>query len=172
MSTKAIKVTLADTAIEQLGQLAEQVGQPAASLAGQMIRHCIAQALNEGKLPTQPLTAAARRKGSGQRPPWLEPYGGDEEWRGEIWAQVLALHARYPRLLAHLKDSWWTDEAHLEMLSALAAWRADLDENATDPREELTFHAQLADYAQVLRGEGGGVTKAWKPGAPPADWIA
>jgi ornithine carbamoyltransferase len=29
---------------------------------------------------------------------------------------------------------------------------------------------QLADYAQVLRQQGGGVTKAWKPGAPPAEW--
>ncbi|MHB1569363.1 MAG: hypothetical protein ACYC0H_09175 [Solirubrobacteraceae bacterium] len=172
MSSKAIKVTLADSALEQLAELAEQVGQPSASLAGQMIRHCIAHALSEDKLPTRPLTAAPRRPQRQQRPAWLEPYGGDTDWRKEIWGQVFALHARYPRLLAHLKDGWWNDEAHLEILSALACWRADLDEHATDPREELTFHAQLADYAQTLRAQGGGVTKTWKPGVPPEDWIA
>jgi hypothetical protein len=39
-----------------------------------------------------------------------------------------------------------------------------------DPREEFAFHAQLGDYAHTLRQEGGGVTKAWKPGTPPAEW--
>lgn len=29
-----------------------------------------------------------------------------------------------------------------------------------DPRDELAFQNQLADYAQVLRQQGGGVTKA------------
>jgi ATP-dependent exoDNAse (exonuclease V) alpha subunit len=42
--------------------------------------------------------------------------------------------------------------------------------SAEDPREELAFQHQLADYAQQLRQQGGGVTKAWKPDATPAEW--
>lgn len=36
--------------------------------------------------------------------------------------------------------------------------------------DELAFQYQLADYAQRLRQQGGGVTKTWKPGAPPPEW--
>jgi hypothetical protein len=39
-----------------------------------------------------------------------------------------------------------------------------------DPREELAFQNQLADFAQILRDQGGGVTKAWAPEASPSDW--
>jgi hypothetical protein len=70
----------------------------------------------------------------------------------------------------HLKDESWTDEAHTETLCALAVWRAEIDESGQDPREELAFQTQLADYSHTLRQEGGGVAKAWKPGAPPDNW--
>ena len=105
-----------------------------------------------------------------ERAPWLEPYGGDGEWRRQMWGAIVALHGRYPRPLANLKDGWWTDEATTETLCALAVWRAELDDAGQDPREELAFQNQLADYSQLLRQEGGGVTKAWKPGAPPPEW--
>jgi hypothetical protein len=39
-----------------------------------------------------------------------------------------------------------------------------------DPRFELGFQAQLTDYGHVLRREGGSVTSAWAPGAPPHKW--
>jgi hypothetical protein len=42
---------------------------------------------------------------------------------------------------------------------------------AVTPREELTFQVSLSDYGHTLRQEGGSVTDAWKPGAPPAGWI-
>ncbi len=87
-----------------------------------------------------------------------------------MWGQIVALHGRYPRALAHLKDDWWNDEPHTEMLCALAIWRSELDDAGIDPRDELAFHTQLTDYAHALRQEGGGVTKAWKPGAPPEEW--
>jgi hypothetical protein len=87
-----------------------------------------------------------------------------------MWGQIVALHGRYPRILAYLKDEWWNEEAHVETLCALAVWRSELDDGGVDPREELAFHTQLTDYAEALRHEGGGVTKAWKPGAPPEGW--
>ncbi|MGA9315529.1 MAG: hypothetical protein WBV77_12995, partial [Solirubrobacteraceae bacterium] len=98
------------------------------------------------------------------------PYGGDSEWRRQMWGAIVALHGRYPVQLGTLKDKWWTDESTTETLCALAVWRAELDDTGQDPRDELAFQNQLADYSQVLRQQGGGVTKAWKPGATPPEW--
>ncbi len=75
------------------------------------------------------------------------------------------------RLHAH-EDDWWTDDSHTETLCALAIWRAEIDDNGQDPREEFAFqnptHRLL--HSGLLRQQGGGVTKAWTPGAPPAEW--
>lgn len=62
------------------------------------------------------------------------------------------------------------DAAHVETLCALVIWRDWIDQDADDPRYELAFQAQLADYGRELRQEGGGVTRAWRPGAPPEEW--
>jgi hypothetical protein len=88
------------------------------------------------------------------------------------WGQVVALHGRYPRALANLKDDWWTDEQQTEMLCALATWRSELDDAGADPRDELAFQTQLNDYAHTLQRESGGVTKTWTPGAPPDEWAS
>ncbi len=49
-------------------------------------------------------------------------------------------------------------------------WRAELDDGGQDPREELAFQHQLADYSQLLRQQGGGATKEWKPDATSPEW--
>jgi hypothetical protein len=94
------------------------------------------------------------------------------DWRQQMWGQIVALHGRYPTHLANLKDKWWTDESTTETLCALAVWRAEIDDTGQDPRDELVFQTQLGNYAQYLRQQGGGVTKAWTPGAPPPEWAA
>jgi hypothetical protein len=166
-----IQVVLPDPVATQLQELAAAAGEPPSTLAGQLVRHGVAQAANDGKvrpLRQVPLIVGAAK--TGERARWLEPWGGDADWRAEMWGQIVALHGRYPRTLAHLKDEWWTEDQHTETLCALVIWRSELDDAGVDPREELAFHAQLADYAETLRQEGGGVTKAWKPGAPPDEW--
>jgi hypothetical protein len=100
----------------------------------------------------------------------LEPFGGSRSWRAETWGSIVALHSRYPRALAALKDGWWNEPVNVETLSALAAWRAQIDVSGCDPREELAFHDRLADHAQTLKAEASGVASSWKPGAPPPDW--
>ncbi|MHB8233286.1 MAG: hypothetical protein ACYDHT_01390 [Solirubrobacteraceae bacterium] len=87
-----------------------------------------------------------------------------------MWGAIVALHGRYPRHLEALKDGWWKDDAHAETLCALAVWRGEIDDAGEDPREELAFQTQLADYAHVLRQQGGGVGRAWRPGAAPVEW--
>lgn len=87
--------------------------------------------------------------------PWIEPIMGDSAWRQRMWGSIVALHGRYPKALAHLKDGWWEDASHVETLCALVVWRDWIDVAADDPRHELAFHAQLADYGHSLRQEGG-----------------
>jgi hypothetical protein len=165
-----IQIVLPDPTATQLQELAAAAGEPPSTLAAQLVRHGVDQAANNGTVrrPRQaPVIVASK---SGERARWLEPWGGDTTWRAQMWAEIVALHGRYPTALAHLNDEWWTDDAHTETLGALAVWRSELDDAGVDPREELYFHSQLTAYTETLRQQGGGVTKAWKPGAPPAEW--
>jgi hypothetical protein len=165
-----VQVVLPDPVATQLRELATAVGDPPSTLAGQMVRSGVADAASGGVVrPTKPRPRPLQTPGD-QRAPWLEPYGGDHRWSREMWGAIVALHGRYPVQLESLKDGWWNDESHAETLCALAVWRAEIDDGGEDPREELAFHAQLGNYARVLREQGGGVAKAWKPGAPPASW--
>ena len=103
--------------------------------------------------------------------PWLEPYGGDPDWRQQMWGADRRAARPLPRTSSkRSKTNGGPTNQHVETLCALAVWRAELDDAGQDPRDELAFHTQLTDYAQLLRQKGGGVTKAWKPGAPPPEW--
>jgi hypothetical protein len=164
------QIVLPDPVDQQLRELAASADTPPSTLAAHIVEAGVAQAANDGKVrPLRP-TPALVGAGGDERAPWLEPYGGDTEWRRQMWGAIVALHGRYPTQLANLKDKWWTDESTTETLSALAIWRAELDDTGRDPRDELAFQNQLADYSQLLRQQGGGVTKAWQPGAPPPEW--
>jgi hypothetical protein len=168
--SRPVKIVLPDPVAAQLVELAACADEAPATLAAQMVRNGVALAAKDGKIRSvRPAAVLVGRHGR-DRPPWLEPYGGDPAWRQQMWGAIVALHGRYPRAIGALKDEWWTDESHTETLCALAVWRAQIDDSTQDPREELAFQAQLGDYSHTLRQEGGGVTKAWKPGAPPDEW--
>lgn len=172
------QVVVSEPVATQLRELAQGAREPPSTLAAQLLRNGVTEAATAGKVrPLRPsLTVVAgnggRRERRGVRPPWFEPYGGDRQWRARMWGAIVALHGRYPRLLEGLKDGWWRDEVHTEILCALAVWREEIDEGGESPREELAFHRELAQYADTLRREGGGVTRAWKPGAPPPEWMS
>jgi hypothetical protein len=91
----------------------------------------IAQAAKDGKARSLGSTPALTGARGGERSPWLEPYGGDTQWRRQMWGAIVALHGRYPEQLQARK---------------------------------------LTDYSQLLRQQGGGTTKQWKPGATPPEW--
>jgi hypothetical protein len=172
-----MKITLPEPLAVQLDELAANTREPAARLAGHMVRQGIAETASSGqvRVPRAKTAPAVRNEppaveDSDQRAPWLEPYGGSREWRALMWGAIVALHGRYPAALAWLKDGWWENEAQVETLCALAVWRQAIDDYGRDPREELAFQYQLADYGHTLRHEGGGITHAWKPGAPPSEW--
>ncbi len=167
--SRKLQIVLPDPVATQLEELSAAAGEPLATVARQIVRDGVAVAAKSGEVKARrpPPPEAGRTSG---RPRWLEPYGGDPAWRQEMWGAIVALHGRYPRHLEHLKDGWWTDDSLTETLCALAVWRAEIDDAGQDPREELAFQHQLADLAQMLRQQGGGVAKAWQPGAPPKEW--
>jgi hypothetical protein len=142
-----------------------------------MVRHGIAEAAASRQArvpratPAPVVSEAPEEEEPQRRPPWLEPHGGDPQWRALMWGGIVALHGRYPTALAGLKNGWWENEAHVETLCALVVWRQEIDDAGRDPREELDFHVQLSDYGHALRQEGGGVTRTWEPGAPPDGWV-
>jgi hypothetical protein len=164
-----IQIVLPDPATAALRQRAQGEGTPPSTLAGRLLLEALRQ---DAPAPARQVMRRAQPApgSSALRPGWLEPYGASEKWRAETWGAIVALHARYPRALDALKDHWWDDQAQLETLCALSAWRAEIDAQAQDPRDELHFQAQLADYARQLRAESRGVAAAWVPGAPPPDW--
>ncbi len=169
--SRKLQIVLPDPVATQLEELAVAAGEPLATIARQIVRDGVGVAAKSGKVKAPRPAATVVGEANG-RPRWLEPYGGDPDWRQEMWGQVVALHGRYPRQLQDVKDGWWTDESQTETLCALAVWRAQIDDTGQDPREELVFQAQLADYAHTLRQQGGSITKAWQPGAPPQEWAA
>jgi hypothetical protein len=167
--SRKLQIVLPDPVATQLEELAAAAGEPLATIARQIVRDGVALAARTGKVKTRKPAAPVVGEASG-RPRWLQPYGGDPAWRREMWSAVVALHGRYPRHLQDVQTGWWEDESETETLCALAVWRAEIDEAGEDPREELGFQHQLADYAQVLRQQGGGVEKTWQPGPPPDGW--
>jgi hypothetical protein len=170
--SRKYQVTLPGPVSEQLEQLAAGAEQPPTTLAGQFIQSEVARAVAEGRMqPLRQLPSTAGTISTGERARWLEPYGGDAGWRADMWGQIVALHGRFPKALAGLQECWWTENELLDTLCALAVWRAELDDAGVDPREELAFQLQLRELAHVLRQAGGGVTKAWRPGALPEEWI-
>lgn len=168
--SRRLQVVVPDPVAAQLEELAAVTGDPPSTLAGQFVRTGVAVAATEGvvrSLKPSPVRVPPRGDSRAQ---WLEPWGGDSNWRAEMWGAVVALHGRYPRLLEALRDGWWRDESHTETLCALAVWRGQIDDAGEDPREELAFQFQLSAYSRELRQEGGGVASAWNPGAPPGEW--
>ncbi|HEX4466961.1 MAG TPA: hypothetical protein VH025_07225 [Solirubrobacteraceae bacterium] len=143
---------------EQLEALAAAADQPPTTLAGQFVRAEVARAAADGQVRPFHESLPRIRAGiaGGGRACWLEPYGGDADWRAEMWGQIVALHGRYLKALSWLQEGWWTDAELLEPLCALATWRAEIDDTGVDAREELSFTYQLREFSQDLRKAGGG----------------
>lgn len=165
--SRRIKMTLPDPLVAQLEALAEERGEPTSRVAAQLVCAEIAKrAGNQYAETIVPAVGPMTDPDSDRHAPWIEPLFDYEKWHSYMWGSIVALHGRYPRALGHLKEGWWKDNRHLETLCALVVWRDWIDQYGDDPRYELAFQTQLGDYGQLLRQEGGGVTKAWVPCAP------
>ena len=172
---RRVRITLPEPLVRRLEGMADDADEPVSRVAAQFVRQGLDELGTGGEGSPARRDLLARRapqgRSPGERAPWLEPYGGDRDWRSRMWGEIVALHGRYPTQLAALKQGWWTRAAHLESLCALTYWRRLLDDAAYDPCEELSFQLQIVDFGHKLSQEGGSVTRAWTPGAPPDEWV-
>ena len=68
-----------------------------------------------------------------------------------MWGSIVALHGRYPDELRGLQQGWWNDTSQVETLCALVVWRDTLDDAGGDPREELDFQLNVAEFGRKAR---------------------
>ena len=164
-----IQVTIADDVADELDRCAEMAGQPASRIAATLITLALTSHTNTARHDPTPARSRGAERAATRPPSWIEPIAPDERraWRSELWAAVLALCARYPKELQQLEASWWRNRARTEQLGALDAWRLAIDQTASDPREELAFHDQLADLRYVLEH----TPDTFTPGPPPHEWL-
>ena len=121
--SRRLKITLPDTLADQLDALARTTGEPAARLAGLMVRDGLANTPHEQarKGPAEPTASNDAPNDDEQfeeRARWLEPYGGDREWSMLMWGAICALHGRYPQALEALKKGWEKRDARRDSLRA------------------------------------------------------
>jgi hypothetical protein len=167
---RRVRITLPEPLVRVLERMADEEDEPVARVAARLVREQLDQLRAGGRCGPSTRRAVPDRR-PGERPPWLEPYGGDREWRVRMWGEIIALYRRYPTQLRGLQEGWWNDAAHLEPVCALVCWRQLLDDASHDPIEELSFQLHIVEFGRTVEREPGGVTKAWTPGAPPDDWI-
>ena len=93
-----LQVTVADDIADELQRRAQTAGQPASRVAATLINLALNTdaRLARDRAPARSVSAS---HGAAQPPSWIEPIAVDERraWRGELWAGVLALCARYPQ---------------------------------------------------------------------------
>jgi hypothetical protein len=168
-----IQISLPTSTIDQLRAIADSTGEPVARIATRLVLSGLTDGRSATRAPRRSQAPADEPTQEPVIPPWLEPFDDEERrlWRQRTWGDAVALYGRYPASLENLPEYWWRESELLENVCALAAWRLSIDCAGRDPREELAFHNQLADFRAVLRHRGGSVAERFKPGAPHDEWI-
>lgn len=169
-----IQISLSTPTLDQLRAIAGSTGEPVARVTTRLLMSGLVDGRSVPRTPSRPVTPDIDEADHEPTvPPWLEPFDGEERrlWRRQAWGDALALYNRYPTVLANLPESWWRDVDLFETVCAMAAWRLNIDCVGQDPRDELAFHHQLADFRYVLDHLPGGVTTRFKPEAVPAWFI-
>jgi hypothetical protein len=167
---KRLMIRLPDPAHATLEQRALAAGEPLASTAAGLLRTVLEDGevarTRRARLRTRP---ASSPRAAGTGAPWITS-DDDPDWHKNTWGAIVALHRRYPRALAKLEHDWWEHPERVEMLAALAVWRANIDASAEDPREELAFHNALQQLARLL-DQSPGIGRPFKPNTTmPAEW--
>jgi hypothetical protein len=148
---RRVRITLPEPLVRVLERMADEADEPVARIAAQLVRDQLDQLSADGRrMPARRQAIPGSRHS--ERPPWLEPYGGDPNWRRQMWGEIVALCGRYPAQLRGLQEGWWNDAAHLEHVCALICWRQLLDDSARDPVEELSFQLHIAELGATSLG--------------------
>lgn len=162
-----ITLRLPDHTITLLQKQAARQGEPAATLAANLLQTSLQQPPTQPPQPPAPDPPA--QPPALQPPPWI-PNNQDPDWHQTTWDAITALHQRYPRPLRRLEADWHQHPERIETLAALATWRTRIDQAAQDPREELAFHHALHNLQTTLEHTPSSKPRH-QPGTPaPAGW--
>jgi hypothetical protein len=163
-----ITIQLPDDTNNTLRQRASANGEPPTTFASTLLR----QALEEPNTTSQPAPTRQLRptpKAPAGPPPWLPPTN-DPDWYPEMWDAILALRQRYTAMLLRLERNWWLRADRAETLGALVTWRASIDAEAQDPREELAFHSALFHLKTIIDHTRSTVDIPPPDDSPPPEW--
>ena len=162
---KRITIRLPDPTINLLQKHATRQGEPAATLAANLLQSALQQP------PTKPPPQAPDPP---TQPPALQPSpwipNDDPTWHQTTWQAIGVLYQRYPRALKHLESDWWQHSERVETLAALAVWRTRIDAAAQDPREELAFHHALHNLQTTLEHTPGSKPRHQTGTPMPVGW--
>jgi hypothetical protein len=158
---RRLSIRLPDPAHERLQEHARQSGLPVARTATDLLCTTLEAdnpptgrpAARSERHPAIEHSPSAAQAGT-PPPPWL-PSDSDPHWTENTKAAIDALCRRYPDALAKLEHDWHERPERVEVLAALATWRASIDATAEDPREELSFHNALQQLTRTLDRSGG-----------------
>jgi hypothetical protein len=164
-------IRLPDPAHATLEQRAQEAGEPLASTASGLLRAVLQDGETKPARPVRNPRPGPRSRPGSPVPgaPWIAS-DEDPDWHKNTWGAIVALHRRYPRVLAKLEHDWHEYPERAETLAALAIWRANIDTSAEDPREELAFHNALQQLARTL-DQTPGIGRPFKAGRTmPVEW--
>lgn len=144
---RRVQVTLRDSELDALAELAAARSEPEATTAARLLR---AGLIDRGAS----LAAVVRRR--------TTPAPGDRDRHGAgtaDWlpperhaAAIEALRTRYPHTLRHLRADALDVPEIAEQAAALAVWRDAIDNGThADPRVELAFANSLQSFANWLQ---------------------
>jgi hypothetical protein len=166
---KRITIRLPDPTITLLQKHASKQGEPAATLAANLLQTSLQQPPPQP--PPPPATQDPPAQPSApQPPPWI-PNNQDPNWHQTTWNAITALHQRYPRALRRLEADWHQHPERTETLAALATWRTRIDQTAQDPREELAFHHALQQLQTTLEHTPSSKPRHQAGTSMPAQWL-
>ena len=94
--SQRVQVVLSDPVATQLRELAAGADTPHSTLAAQFVGNEIARAIKNGHVRPLHSAPVLAEGNSGERARWLEPYGGDAEWRSRCGARSSRCTAATP----------------------------------------------------------------------------
>ncbi len=146
---RRVQVTLRDSELDALAELAAARSEPEATVAARLVRAglidrgaSLAAVVRRRTAPAPARDASDRHRAGAAD--WLPPQ--------RRLAAIEALRNRYPHTLRHLRADTLDLPEVAEQAAALSVWREEIDSGAhSDPRVELAFANSLQHFANWLQ---------------------
>jgi hypothetical protein len=170
--TQRLKITLTDAAMDELRSIAARDGVPVSRIAAERVSQPPSNNEPDRDTTLLPTQITDDDFVTDNHAPWIEPIMGDEAWRRRMWASIVALYGRYPHALATSEMDGGTSHpiSRRSALSLSGATGSTLLLMTHDTSWPSRPSSPITAFSSGQ--EGGSVTNAWTPGAPPIEWFS